>query len=88
LGIRPEHISIDRRRGIPATLTASDYLGADTIVTAVVGSQQVMIRIAGRYTVKGQEMVFLRWRPESARLFDNESELLIDDNPVLSAATG
>jgi len=88
LGVRPEHITIDRRSGIPATLTTSDYLGADTIVTAMVGSQQVMIRIPGRYTVKEQETVYLRWLPESARLFDNTSGLLIDDNPVLSAATG
>jgi sn-glycerol 3-phosphate transport system ATP-binding protein len=88
LGVRPEHITIDHRSGIPATLKSADYLGADTIVTAAVGSQQVMIRIPGRYTVNEQEQVFLRWLPESARLFDNNSGLLIDDNPVLSAATG
>lgn len=88
LGIRPEHISLDNRSGIPATLVASDYLGADTIVTAAIGTQELMIRIPGRYELKGQEAVFLRWQPQFARLFDKESGLLIDDGPVLSAATG
>ncbi len=88
LGVRPEHITIDHGSGIPAALKTADYLGADTIVTAMVGAQEVMIRIPGRYKVNSEETVFLRWRPESARLFDNKSGMLIDDNPVLSAATG
>ena len=88
LGIRPEDIVIDKRVGVPATLISTDYLGADTIVTAVIGKQELMIRVPGRYEIQGEETVLLRWQPEAACLFNKESGLLVHDKPGLSVATG
>ena len=88
LGIRPEDIVIDKRVGVPALLISTDYLGADTIVTAVVGEQELMIRVPGRYELQGEEAVLLRWQPEAACLFNKESGLLVDDRPGLAVATG
>jgi sn-glycerol 3-phosphate transport system ATP-binding protein len=86
LGVRPEDIYIDDRHGIPATLLSSDYLGADTIVTARMGTQELMIRLSGRFDVHGGANVLLRWKPDSTRLFDRDSGSLIDARPELSAA--
>jgi sn-glycerol 3-phosphate transport system ATP-binding protein len=69
LGIRPEHIEITEGEGIPAALVASDYLGADTIVMARIGEQDVLIRVPGHRKVGG-EVVRLSWPREHTHIFD------------------
>lgn len=70
LGIRPEHIEISAGDGLPAALIASDYLGADTIVTARAGKQDVLVRVPGHRKVNNGETVRLNWPRESAHMFD------------------
>jgi sn-glycerol 3-phosphate transport system ATP-binding protein len=70
LGIRPEHIRIIGDGGVPASLVASDYLGADTILTARVGEQDILVRVPGHRRVSGAEAVRLTWPRENAHMFD------------------
>jgi sn-glycerol 3-phosphate transport system ATP-binding protein len=70
LGIRPEHIEIMVDGGMPASLTASDYLGADTIVTAQIGEQDILVRVPGHRRVGGGEAVRVGWSRETAHIFD------------------
>jgi len=54
LGVRPEDIGIADTGGLRAELVWSDYLGADTIVTARLGTQSVMVRAPGRVNLIGE----------------------------------
>jgi sn-glycerol 3-phosphate transport system ATP-binding protein len=72
LGIRPEHIAI-AGDGMPAELVAADYLGADTIVTARIGEQPLLFRVAGRLGISPGESVTVGWPEECAHVFDRRT---------------
>lgn len=69
LGIRAEDISISPD-GVPAHLLSTDYLGADTIVTAQVGQQSLLVRLPGHVSINEGEPSGLSWPPEAAHIFD------------------
>ena len=76
VGIRPEHIKIhplSEGTGIAAELVSADYQGADTIVTARIGSQDILIRTPGRLAVTESSNVCLSWEKENVHVFDNAS---------------
>ena len=73
LGVRPEHVSLSDTGGVAAELIASDYLGADTIITACVGDQTIDARVPGHITVKQGDIVRLIWTPENVHFFDAET---------------
>ena len=73
LGIRPEDIEVTVAGGIPADLVSTDYLGADTILTARIGTQQVLVRHSGRFAFDGPRRVSLSWPSSAAHLFDRDS---------------
>ncbi len=72
IGVRPEDIRVTDN-GIPAELVSADYLGADSIVTARVGSQSVVVRMHGRFRVQTGERVNLTWSSDAMHVFDAES---------------
>ncbi len=69
VGIRPEAIAL-ADAGLPAEMVSGDYLGADSIVTARAGDQEVVVRVAGRLLVRGGERTHLAWAPGAVHLFD------------------
>lgn len=77
LGIRPESISLDVAGGIPARLVSADYLGADTVITARVGKQELMVRRPGRVRIEGDEITTLSWPADAVRLFDKATEVAV-----------
>ena len=81
LGIRPEHVEISADGGLPAELTASDYLGADTIVTARIGGQDINARLSGHYQVTPGETVRLAWAKENVHFFDAATGRRIEASP-------
>ncbi len=73
IGIRPEHIRLREHGGVPATAESTDYHGADTVLTAAVGGQQVHLRLPGHLRINPGEPLHLYWRAEDTRLFDAAS---------------
>ncbi len=73
LGVRPEHIRIRPEGGIPATVTATDYHGADTILTVRIGSESALVRAEGRFGGGTGETIRLDWAPGAAHAFDAQS---------------
>ena len=69
LGVRPEDIRV-ADAGISAELLSADYLGADSIVTARVGSQSVVVRMPGRVHVRDGERVNLERPADAIHVFD------------------
>ena len=73
LGIRPEDIELCDHGGVPARLESADYLGADTIITACVGEQTLLVRQPGRVHIEDGGRAALRWAPQAMHLFDATS---------------
>ncbi len=70
LGVRPEHIAVTESGGVPATVASCDYLGADTIVSARIGAQEVLVRAPGRFGLAAGETVGLTWSEADTHVFD------------------
>ena len=64
---------------LPATLRSSDYRGADTLVTAMLGGQEVVFRAPGRVAVEGGETVRLAWDADAAHIFDARTGRRLDE---------
>ena len=73
MGIRPESIAIADGAGVEARTVSRDYLGADTIVSARVGAQSVLVRVPGRLSLPDGSRIHLHWPTREVHLFDNET---------------
>lgn len=73
VGMRPEHIRLTEDGGLPATVAAVEYLGADTILTCRLGAQTVAVRMEGRARPVAGDTVRLAWTPEHTHVFDAET---------------
>ena len=72
-GVRPEDVRLmahDGGPGLCARVTGVEYLGADSIVTCVAGSEGVAVRVPGRLDVEGGSTVRLSWRAGALHVFD------------------
>lgn len=69
LGIRPEKLMLSEQ-GLPVIVSAVDFLGAETILRLVHGTQQMMIRVSGRPTVTAGDMLHVSWKPDDVHVFD------------------
>ena len=69
LGIRPENIRIGDT-GLPVSVVAADYMGAETILRLKHGQQILMARIAGRTTTKAGDELRITWQAGDIHLFD------------------
>ncbi|HXS51644.1 MAG TPA: ABC transporter ATP-binding protein [Usitatibacter sp.] len=70
LGVRPEHVRLVDSGGIAGTVASSEYHGADTVLTAAVGAESLLVRSPGQHALRPGTPVRLAWAPESAHLFD------------------
>lgn len=74
LGVRPEHIVLSQKAGIPAQISDIEYHGAESIVTCAVGTQSLALRVAGHAHLKPGAHVRLEWANANVHLFDAQSE--------------
>ena len=70
VAVRPEHVALGGN--VPATITASEYLGADSLVRCQIGSEQLAVRVAGQQIFESGQSVQLAWSPEALHYFDND----------------
>ena len=71
LGIRPEHIQLGER-GLPAKVSAIDFLGAETILRVRHGEQTLFARLNGRADVETDALVMVRWPADAVHFFDSD----------------
>jgi ABC-type sugar transport system ATPase subunit len=71
MGIRPEHITF-AQDGVPATVTAAEYHGADTIVSAQVNGASLLVRAPGLVALAAGSQVKLGWEPGAVHIFNSE----------------
>jgi sn-glycerol 3-phosphate transport system ATP-binding protein len=76
LGLRPEDVSVDTTNGrgrFHATVTAVEYLGAEAVVTCVMGQRSVQARTRGDGAPPIGAVVGLGWDASAGHLFDAAS---------------
>jgi len=73
LGVRPEHIALVERGGVPATVRAVEYLGADSIILCDVEGGAVSVRQTGYCSLPAGARVELGWQDCHIHLFDRDS---------------
>jgi sn-glycerol 3-phosphate transport system ATP-binding protein len=69
VGIRPEdiHLADD---GVDAEVASIEYLGADSVMTCMVGDQIVAVRAKGKLSGGGGDRVRLAWDTSAMHCFD------------------
>jgi len=72
LGIRPEMIAIGET-GARARVIAAEFLGADTLIEALLGGEAVIIRRPGKVAVQAGDEIALSWEARTAFWFDKTS---------------
>jgi ABC-type sugar transport system ATPase subunit len=55
--------------GITAQVTATEYLGADTLIACRFGSQDITVACKGKSTVRAKDFLKLNWQPDHMYLF-------------------
>jgi sn-glycerol 3-phosphate transport system ATP-binding protein len=72
LGLRPEDITLDSDQPgqLHGLVTGVEYLGADALVTCVVGDQPIVVRSRGAFAPPGGASVSLRWDLSAMHVFD------------------
>jgi sn-glycerol 3-phosphate transport system ATP-binding protein len=70
LGVRPEHIDLAFECGVPATVAAVEYLGADTLVTCHLGSTTLAVRVPGSVGLQRGDAARLSWAAGAQHLFE------------------
>jgi sn-glycerol 3-phosphate transport system ATP-binding protein len=77
IGIRPEAARLVEN-GLPATVAAVEYLGADTLIDTRVADQSFIVRLPGRASAAVGSTVHIAWDPAMAHWFDLSSQCRID----------
>jgi len=77
VGIRPE-ATLLAADGVPATVAAVEYLGADTLIETRIADQSFIVRLGGRAPAGVGETVGISWEPAAAHWFDLSSQCRID----------
>jgi sn-glycerol 3-phosphate transport system ATP-binding protein len=77
VGVRPEAARL-AADGVPATVVAAEYLGADTLIDTRIGDQSFIVRLPDRATVNVGDRVHIRWEPPTAHWFDLSTQCRID----------
>ncbi len=72
LGVRPEQVRLDPS-GVAAELVATEYLGADTVLTCRIGRETLALRLAGRSPLQPGAAIRVAWSDADALLFDAAS---------------
>jgi sn-glycerol 3-phosphate transport system ATP-binding protein len=77
VGVRPEAVRLGRE-GVPATIAAAEYLGADTLIETRIGAEPFIVRLPGRAAVNVGDNLRLAWDAGAAHWFDPSTQCRID----------
>jgi sn-glycerol 3-phosphate transport system ATP-binding protein len=72
-GVRPEDMRLETRDGLEAHVETVEYLGADSLVAARAGEQPLLVRVAGRASVRGGDAVRIAWDKDHEHHFDAQT---------------
>ena len=78
IGIRPEHITVDRSEGAwPGKVVHAEHLGADTVLyVETERAGQIAVRLFGQYSYDDDDRIFVSPRQEWIYRFDDNGRTL------------
>ena len=79
LGVRPEEVRVAVGPGVAARVVSVEYLGADSIVTCVAGTETLAMRSAGGSELGPGASLALEWATEAVHVFDETTGLRCDE---------
>jgi sn-glycerol 3-phosphate transport system ATP-binding protein len=84
LGVRPERAALGRNgTGVPATVEAVEYLGADTVLICRIAGQPFAARLAGHPPAKAGDRIRLSWEAADQHFFRRTDGMRVDpDTPA------
>ena len=88
LGLRPEDVTLGESAGLPARVAAIEYLGADSIISAEVGSATVAIRAPGGTQARVGDTVRLAWPDGAEHVFETNTGARIAETARPRLAAG
>ena len=68
VGVRPEHVQVGQS-GLPVRVSATDYLGAETVLRMVHGGQTLFGKIDGHHRYNPGEQLYVCWSAEAVHRF-------------------
>ena len=68
IALRPEHVGLEG--SIPATITESEFLGADLLLRCKVGDEVLTVRVDGQRHFQVGETLGLCWSPDAVHSLD------------------
>jgi sn-glycerol 3-phosphate transport system ATP-binding protein len=77
IGIRPEAARLGAE-GVPASVAAVEYLGADTLIETRIADHSFTVRLPGRAGAAVGSAVHIAWEPAAAHWFDLSTQCRID----------
>jgi sn-glycerol 3-phosphate transport system ATP-binding protein len=86
IGVRPEHVRL-AETGLRTTVTAVDYMGAETVLRLKLGDAVLMARVPGRVALGVDETAHVGWSDEDIHLFDAAGERQ-GNTPASAQASG
>jgi multiple sugar transport system ATP-binding protein len=82
LGVRPEHVRIDKVQkngAIPATVYVTESMGNETFVFLTVGENRLIARAPAEFRAELESKVWLSLATEKLHFFDQETEARIGE---------
>ncbi|MCB2145073.1 MAG: ABC transporter ATP-binding protein [Deltaproteobacteria bacterium] len=83
VGVRPEHVRVGQS-GLPVRVSATDYLGAETVLRMVHGGQTVFGKIDGHRRYNPGEQLHVSWPEEAVHRFGADGIRIEDPQRVSS----
>ena len=87
LGVRPEHVTLDRGGAIQAQVEGVEYHGADSLLQCRVGEQSLWVRVPGRVGLSRGDPASLAWARGAQHFFDGATGARRESEPVQRNAT-
>ncbi len=80
LGVRPERVTL-ASSGVPASVEAVEYLGADTVIQCRIADQPFAARVPGHASVAAGDRVALAWDAAEQHLFRKDDGARVESAP-------
>jgi sn-glycerol 3-phosphate transport system ATP-binding protein len=87
IGVRPEHVVLDKDGPLNAKVESVEYLGADSLLLCRVGEQALTARVSGRLGLSAGDHARLNWARGAAHFFDAATGARLATEPVHQDAT-
>ncbi len=83
IGVRPEHVQVGQR-GLSVRVSATDYLGAETVLRMAHGEQTLFGKIDGHRDYNPGEQLHVSWSEEAVHCFDADGIRIEDPTRAAS----